>query len=135
MIKKHLVKILALVVVVASITSSVFAYDYTGSFSKNFNNNKVTIAGAMSLVSGNGVTQGTKRSGSTYYTLFVSVSAYNSKGYRDYDSKSSTSTGDILASAIAPSSGTPSYAVCAASYNTASGGTAYNVCNYTVAAA
>lgn len=130
--KKAITRISGIILAITVVMSSAFAYDYSGRFTK-YCSYSITVSGAMSAVSGQGMTQASKPSSSSAGTTYVSVSAYCSSGARSYNSNSGYS-GDITTRATAPGSGTPTYAVCASScYN--SSGKAVNLCNCTVGAA
>lgn len=130
--KKAVDRTLGIILAIAVVMSIVFAYNYSGSFTK-YCSYSITVSGGMSAVSGQAVTQASKPSSSSAGITYVSVSAYCSSGARSYNSNSGYS-GDIKTRATAPGSGTPTYAVCASScYN--SSGKAVNLCNCTVKSA
>lgn len=106
--KKHLAKVLAIVLAVACFTVCVSAASVSASNATY----KMSATAAMSDVSGDAATQTSKLSGSTVYSFYADVVAYASDGTYNSDSKTRYEKGDIMAQATAPGSGTPYRAYC-----------------------
>jgi hypothetical protein len=107
--KKHFIKALSVVLVVVCLTASVCAASVSASNS-TYN---MSASAAMSDVSGKASTETSKLSGSSVYSFSAYVTAYASDGTYNSDSRTSYKTsGDVMATATAPGTGTPYRALC-----------------------